>query len=72
VIDIDRKPRHITFGIGPHVCLGIHLAKREMRIMLEAFLSRMKNIRMPEGGRYEYHTTNTIGLDRLDLVWDPA
>lgn len=71
-IDIDRRPRHVTFGTGPHVCLGVHLAKREMRIMLEAFLGRMRNIRLPEGGRYIYHTTNTIGIDQLDLEWDPA
>jgi cytochrome P450 len=72
VIDIARKPRHLTFGTGPHVCLGVHLAKREMRIMLETFLSRMHAIRIPEGGRFEYHTTNTLGVDRLDLVWNPA
>jgi cytochrome P450 len=72
VIDIDRRPRHVTFGIGPHVCLGVHLAKREMKVMLEGFLSRLRNIRRPEGGRYEYYTTNTIGIDRLDLEWDPV
>lgn len=71
-IDIDRRARHVTFGTGPHVCLGVHLAKREMRIMLEAFLGRMRNIRLPAGGRYEYHTSNTIGVDVLDLEWDPA
>ncbi len=71
-IDIDRRPRHITFGTGPHVCLGVHLAKREMKIMLQSCLSRMRNIRRPEGGRYEYHTTNTIGVDRLDIEWDLA
>ena len=71
-IDIDRRPRHITFGTGPHVCLGVHLAKREMKVMLEAFLGRMNNIRRPSGGRYEYHTSNTIGVDVLDLEWDPA
>lgn len=71
-IDIDRRPRHITFGTGPHVCLGVHLAKREMKVMLEAFLGRMRNIRRPADGRYEFHTTNTIGVDVLDLEWDPA
>ena len=71
-IDINRRPRHITFGTGPHVCLGVHLAKREMKIMLESCLSRMHNIRRPQGGRYEYHTTNTIGIDRLDIEWDQA
>ena len=40
--------------------------------MIEGFLGRMKNIHHPEGGRREYHTTNTIGFDRLDLAWDPA
>jgi cytochrome P450 len=71
IIDIDRRPRHITFGTGPHVCLGVHLAKREMKVMIAGFLSRMDNIRMPEGGHFSYHTTNTIGIDRLDLAWDP-
>ena len=70
VIDIDRKPRHVTFGMGAHVCIGIHLAKRELRIMIESFLSRTENIRMAQGGRFEYHTSNTIGIDKLDLEWD--
>lgn len=71
-VNITRKPRHITFGIGPHVCLGVHLAKREMRIMIESFLSRMRNIRQPEGGGFEFSTTNTIGVGRLDLIFDRA
>jgi cytochrome P450 len=71
-IDIDRRPRHVTFGAGPHVCLGVHLAKREMKIMLESCLTRMRDIRRPEDGSYTYYTTNTIGVERLDLEWDPA
>ena len=72
VIDIDRRPRHITFGTGPHVCLGVHLAKREMKVMLETFLRRLPVIRLADGGRYQFHTSNTIGVDCLDLQWDPA
>jgi len=72
VIDIDRKPRHVTFGIGQHVCIGIHLAKREMQIVIETFLRRMNNIRMPDENSFEYHTTSTIGVDRLDLEWERA
>lgn len=70
VIDIDRKPRHVTFGAGAHICLGIHLAKREMRIMLDAFLSRMRNIRIAEGDSFAFHATSTIGVDRLILEWE--
>lgn len=70
IIDIDRKPRHVTFGIGTHLCLGIHLAKREMRTVIEAFLSRMRNIRIAEGDSFAFHTTSTIGVDRLILTWE--
>lgn len=72
LIDIDRKARHITFATGPHTCLGVHLAKREIRIVLESFLSRFDNIRMPVGERFEYHVGGVYGVDRLPLEWDPV
>jgi cytochrome P450 len=70
VVDIDRKPRHINFGTGTHFCLGIHLAKREIRIVMEEFLKRFRNIRIKDGASYRYHTGRTFGIDYLPLVWD--
>lgn len=70
VIDIDRKSQHITFGSGPHACLGNHLARREIRIVLETFLREMNNIRLVDGERIQFHTEATIGLDQLHLQWD--
>ncbi|MEK7217196.1 MAG: cytochrome P450, partial [Chloroflexota bacterium] len=70
--DLARRPRHLTFATGPHICLGLHLAKRELRTVVEAFLSRFHNIRIPEGESYEYHAGGTVGVDRLPLVWDQA
>lgn len=55
-VDIDRKARHLTFAVGTHNCLGIHLARRELRLVIETFLSKFKNIRIPEGERIRYHT----------------
>ena len=43
----DRSPnRHTGFGIGPHRCLGIHLARRELRIGLRALHRRLPNYRL--------------------------
>lgn len=69
-VDIDRKSRHIAFGTGAHSCLGIHLAKREIRIVLEEFLANFRNIRVAEGEHYRYHTGRTFGVDYLPLRWD--
>jgi cytochrome P450 len=45
--DIFRDPHpHLAFGVGPHVCLGIHLARMEMRIALEAVLDRLPGVRL--------------------------
>lgn len=53
--DIHRKaPRILSFGQGIHLCLGMHVAKLEAKVCLEALLRRM-----PE---YEVH------LDRADRL----
>lgn len=69
-IDIDRNPRYVSFATGPHICLGMHLARRELRTVIEAFLSRFKNIRIPKGQKVEYHTGGVFGVDKLPLEWD--
>ncbi len=68
VVDIDRKPRHITFGTGTHNCIGIHLAKREMRIVVEKFLTTFADIRLKPGETPRYHTGRTFGFDYLPLA----
>ncbi len=44
--DITRSPNpHVGFGgAGPHFCLGAHLARREITVMLRELLQRVPNI----------------------------
>jgi cytochrome P450 len=45
--DVLRDPQqHMTFGFGPHMCLGMHLARMETRIALSALLDRVPNLRL--------------------------
>jgi methyl-branched lipid omega-hydroxylase len=45
--DITRSPNpHVGFGAaGPHFCLGAHLARREITVMLRELLTRVPTIR---------------------------
>ncbi|MCU1451218.1 MAG: cytochrome [Acidimicrobiales bacterium] len=45
--DIFREPRqHVTFGWGPHMCLGMHLARMETRVALGALLDRLPELHL--------------------------
>ncbi|ORV98301.1 cytochrome P450 [Mycobacterium kyorinense] len=49
--DIFRSPRaHIGFGHGVHVCLGMHLARLEMRVALNLMFDRLPNLRLDPHG----------------------
>jgi cytochrome P450 len=38
VIDRKKNYHHFGFASGPHRCLGLHLARREMRVAVEEWL----------------------------------
>lgn len=45
--DLDRPTqRHIAFGTGPHMCLGMHLARLELNVGLNAILDGLPNLRL--------------------------
>ncbi|MBO0883084.1 MAG: cytochrome P450 [Mycobacterium sp.] len=49
--DIFRSARaHIGFGHGVHVCLGMHLARLEMRVALNLLFDRLPDLRLDPDG----------------------
>jgi cytochrome P450 len=51
--DLHRTPApHVSFGSGPHMCLGMHLARMETRVALDAVFERLHDLRLdPEAPR---------------------
>src|SRR5258706_3539045 len=44
-VDLERNgPAHLTFGFGPHICLGFPLARLEVQVALPAVLARWRHI----------------------------
>ncbi|HWW56461.1 MAG TPA: cytochrome P450 [Sphingopyxis sp.] len=65
--DPDReKNQQIAFGFGAHACLGQHLARMEMRILMEELLPRLKTLELAgEPARVE--SVFVGGLKRLPI-----
>lgn len=70
--DAARSPnRHLAFGAGAHQCLGLHLARLEMRILFEALLDRVETIE-PAGEAKRANSTFVGGLKSLPLKFTAA
>lgn len=71
-LDFDRTVvRHLSFGLGPHRCLGAHLARQELRIALDEWHKRIPEYAIEPGAVIGERTAGTWGLDSLPLVWAP-
>jgi cytochrome P450 len=72
--DVTRTPKqHLTFGFGPHMCLGAHLARLEMRVALETLLDRLPGLRLdPAAADVHIHGMAFRSPIELPVVWDVA
>jgi cytochrome P450 len=72
--DIFRPQRqHMAFAFGAHACLGMHLARMETRVVLEALMDRLPNLRLDPAAA-DVHITGQMFRAPLSLpvVFDPA
>ncbi len=67
--DFDRTVnRHITFGAGPHRCLGSHLARSELMVALQEWHRRIPEYRISDPSNIRYHG-GIIAMSTLPLEW---
>ncbi len=60
-VHIDRAPnRHLTFGAGPHRCLGTHFARMIIRVVLEEVLARIPDYVVDTTAAQRYRTIGVI------------
>jgi cytochrome P450 len=71
-VDFDRQRSiNLAFGGGPHLCLGINLARLELRVALEEWHRRIPEYSIPPGTKIA-HSPGIRQTDHLPLVWDVA
>jgi cytochrome P450 len=64
-----RNRRHLAFAQGPHVCVGVHLARLEARTALSQLLSRLPELRLDPEQPAEIRGLVFRKPPRLDALW---
>ena len=66
----DLYNQHRAFGIGQHFCLGSHLARLELRVIMEEVIPRLRNPKF--AGPLEYTRSALVnGIKRMPITFDP-
>jgi cytochrome P450 len=69
-----RRPvhRHLTFGYGPHQCLGMPLARLELQIAIPTLLRRIPTLHRAvplQDIKFREHAIGIYGVDELPMTW---
>ena len=72
-VDFSRGvSRHVAFGSGPHRCLGSHLGRTEIKILLEEWVKRVPAFRVADGARVQIEGGSVWVPASMPLVWNAA
>ncbi|MDH3679039.1 MAG: cytochrome P450 [Acidimicrobiia bacterium] len=68
-LDITRSPNdHVSFGFGPHFCLGAHLARQQMRSLLGEIFAQLGQVEL-DGEPERLQSNFQQGLKSLPVRW---
>jgi cytochrome P450 len=67
-----RGRRHVTFGHGPHLCIGAPLARLELSVCLEEFVQRFPHPSVPDDFTVEYALVASLnGMKEMPVLLGP-
>ncbi|MDU8927999.1 cytochrome P450 [Alisedimentitalea sp. MJ-SS2] len=72
-VNLMRQPNpHVSFGQGgPHVCLGMHLARLEIRVLFQELVKRVSKIE--PAGPHKFLRSNFVGgIKELPVTMTPS
>jgi cytochrome P450 len=69
-IIFDRESKLYSIGTGIHVCIGMHIARRELRAAIRALLELLPPFRLPSGTIIESDLGTVFMPLKLPLEWD--
>jgi cytochrome P450 len=64
--------QHLTFGLGPHFCLGASLARLECEIVFRTLLRRLPGLQLIDNTASWRSTFSSRGLATLPVTYEPA
>lgn len=69
---VDRGVyRHGAFGTGIHTCLGIHLARLELKVMYRVWFERIGHFRLADADApLDMRAGMVMAIKKLNLAWD--
>jgi cytochrome P450 len=68
-VRFDRKAKQLAFGVGPHNCLGAHLARQEMRIFLQEWIASIPAFSLAPNADPKLKGGNVWAPELLPLIW---
>jgi cholest-4-en-3-one 26-monooxygenase len=70
--DVARTPNeHLAFGIGQHSCLGLNLARLEIKVMFEELLARIPDIEL-DGNVRRLRSNFINGVKEIPVRYTPG